>query len=530
MSDHADAVARMWAYHEHTKHSVERLQRSAHGLDWDNQPNPFRAYQGARLVALDGSPELPAIGTFEAMRRVAADAPADRVEPLTLADVGRLLYYSMAISAWKEVRGGGYRYSLRVNPSSGNLHPTETYVLSRGRADWPAGVDHYRVDEHALERRRDGDAVERLSAACRDDRVADAEIVVVLTSVFWREAWKYRDRAYRYCLHDAGHAAASVLIAAAGLGCHGYVIGRFVDKALAELIGAAGSDERPLVVLPIFTSAAGGPRAADASDAPLSPLHGEPNRLSAEVVAYPSIEAIQAATCLDESAGFVPVVSADGAAGPRRAPRFKSDPPLAEIVRRRRSAIDFDPSFSIDAATLHALLAAGFDDFPADFRGNAGGGAGADLIRAFVYVHSVSGLSPGVYRHDRIAGQLECLHSGDVRRLAARLSLGQVLAGHAVAAFSMIADLAGAARRFGPRGYRYAHFEAGFIGQRLYLAAEALGFNSTGIGAFFDDEVHTALGLTRDTGQVIYHFATGRAQRDDRIVTVVPPPTLVKDW
>jgi hypothetical protein len=62
----------------------------------------------------------------------------------------------------------------------------------------------------------------------------------------------------------------------------------------------------------------------------------------------------------------------------------------------------------------------------------------------------------------------------------------------------MIADLGEAARVFGNRGYRYVYFEAGAIGQRLYVGAEALGWNATGIGAFYDDDVHRYLGFLEE--------------------------------
>jgi len=84
-------------------------------------------------------------------------------------------------------------------------------------------------------------------------------------------------------------------------------------------------------------------------------------------------------------------------------------------------------------------------------------------------------------------------------------------------AFSMIADIDRAVRAHGDRGYRYVHFEAGAIGQRLYLAAEALGLGATGIGAFFDDEVHRYLNLARDQGEVVYHFAIGYPVPDPRL-------------
>jgi SagB-type dehydrogenase family enzyme len=112
---------------------------------------------------------------------------------------------------------------------------------------------------------------------------------------------------------------------------------------------------------------------------------------------------------------------------------------------------------------------------------------------------------------------LEQIKGGDQRVASAGLSLGQDLAGNACVAFSMIGDLGRAVCAHGDRGYRYVHFEAGAIGHRLYLAAEALGLGATGIGAFYDDEVHRYLNLASEQGQVVYHFAIGHPVPDTRI-------------
>ncbi|MEO7142686.1 MAG: SagB/ThcOx family dehydrogenase, partial [Bryobacteraceae bacterium] len=136
----------------------------------------------------------------------------------------------------------------------------------------------------------------------------------------------------------------------------------------------------------------------------------------------------------------------------------------------------------------------------------------------YLFVHRVAGLAPGLYRYDRADQSLQLLRAGDQRVVAAALSLGQDLAGNSCVTFSMVANFAAAMAVFGDRAYRYAHFEAGAIGQRLYLAAEALGFQSTGIGAFYDDLVQQYLGLTPGPGQVVYHFACGYAVLDDRLV------------
>jgi SagB-type dehydrogenase family enzyme len=119
-------------------------------------------------------------------------------------------------------------------------------------------------------------------------------------------------------------------------------------------------------------------------------------------------------------------------------------------------------------------------------------------VALYLYVHRVQDCEPGVYRWDRATGKLEALHRGDVQRVAAFLSLEQSLAGNSCFTISMIADLQEAARTFGNRGYRYVYFEAGAIGQRLYVGATALRWNATGIGAFYDDDVHRYLGFLEE--------------------------------
>jgi SagB-type dehydrogenase family enzyme len=143
--------------------------------------------------------------------------------------------------------------------------------------------------------------------------------------------------------------------------------------------------------------------------------------------------------------------------------------------------------------------------------------ASTRFIQLYLYVHRIDGLAPGVYKLWEERAELEPIHYGDQRIAAAGLSLRQDLAGNACVAFSMIADIERAVRAYGDRGYRYVHFEAGAIGHRLYLAAEALGLGATGIGAFYDDEVHRYLGLAPEEGQVVYHFAIGYPVPDPRL-------------
>ena len=496
-------------YHEFTKHSAQKLRRSQHVLDWENMPDPFRHYEGIPLLDLPAdppSPRKPGQSPYFAGEEVPTNqrACAAKYGPAFLS---QLLYYSAAISASKLVPSTGYRYALRVNPSSGNLHPTEFHFLTRGLKQWPDGAYHYRPSSHMAEQRAIGDAETILPGN-------SAPIVFLLTSIRWREAWKYRDRAYRYCLHDIGHAWQALALAASAMGCETFAIGHFADDEVARR-WRLHVDEWPMMLIELRGSSL--PlREPDAGETIW--YGGHPNRLSKETIAYPRIDAVHDATKLCE--GMCRMAEAEPArtgSGEFRLPAPASPRrPFGETARMRRSALNFYGGMqSMPLSQLSAILQAASTTLIADF-------AGARFIQLYLYVHRVEGLPPGVYRFwperaEPDHSELEAIKLGDQQVMAAGLSLGQELAGNACVAFSMIGDLERATRAHGDRGYRYVHFEAGAIGHRLYLAAEALGLGATGIGAFFDDEVHRYLGVTPERGQVVYHFAIGYPVPDPRV-------------
>ena len=219
-------------YHERTKHHFHRFAPGPGALDWANQPDPFRRYAGAPLVPLpilddDDEPRSPAYEDLYARGAVPA-------APLTLASLSRLLEYSLSLTAWKQA--GATRWALRANPSSGNLHPTEGYVLVGGVGELgeAPGLFHYAPEEHAFERR--ADCPQELLARLTRDLPASA-FLVGLSSVYWREAWKYGERAFRYCQHDAGHAIAALRLAAAALGWSALILDAMADETIDRLLG-----------------------------------------------------------------------------------------------------------------------------------------------------------------------------------------------------------------------------------------------------------------------------------------------------
>ena len=504
---------RLFAYHHATKHTYHSVRMNAHFLDWHNQPDPFRTYEGTTLIPLPADPGFPKAGTFATMAALAEGArPAHGSKSeshgavqLDLTWLSRLLWHSMAISAWKRVSRTGYHYSLRVNPSSGNLHPTETHLALLRFSGVNDGLYHYRADRHALELRSSGNWTEGIARDLALPWARKSPLIVGLTSAFWREAWKYRDRAYRYCCHDLGHAMMSLLLAAQASGLPGGVVAHFDDARLTHTLGLAGSDEAPmafLVFLPQGESPSG-----QLSPAPQQEPVGDPNELSPEEVPYDLLLGMHRATILSDPVGPVPRVSsanAGGAHDPPSLPGPARDALLGPTVRRRRSALDFDPwTPPMERDDVEQLLDFATRDWPADWRGNFSGEkpeaeSGTDFVTLYLYSHRVRGCESGIYCWNKFGRRLELLHRGNVERVAAYLSLEQGLAGNACFAVSMVADLAQAARVYGNRGYRYVHFEAGAIGQRLYVGAEAMGWNATGIGAFYDDDVHRYLGFLEE--------------------------------
>jgi SagB-type dehydrogenase family enzyme len=224
-------------YHESTQHSVESLKQALHVLDWANMPDSFRHYEGVPVLDLPADPPSPEIPALEVLHGVSGATPAGD-GPTFLS---QLLFYSAAISASKRVPSTGYRYALRVNPSSGNLHPTEFHFVTRGLKEWPDGLYHYRPFAHMAEQR----ALGGLEMTLAD---SSAPIVFVLTSIVWREAWKYRDRAYRYCLHDMGHAWQALALAARAIGCDSFAVGDFPDDAVAQFCRLY-EDEWPMLIV-----------------------------------------------------------------------------------------------------------------------------------------------------------------------------------------------------------------------------------------------------------------------------------------
>ena len=525
-------------YHQSSKHRLGAYARGPGRLDWATQPDPFRRYTGARLIALQ------TVEPTDAPRYDAVFDPARRPSAAqsNAHTVSRLLYDSLALSAWKQL--GDTRWALRVNASSGNLHPTEGYLICGpidDLCDRPM-VCHYAPREHALEVRAEFDPV--LWDALRG-RFPEHTLFIGLSSIHWREAWKYGQRAYRYCMHDAGHALGAISIAAAGLGWQTRLLDALGAEDLALLMGTsrahdAEREEADLLIACVPErqplDQVGLPEAALRAFASLA-WQGRPNRLSPSHIDW-GMEDIAAAV-----------------RKPRGAPHcegFENPPPLRvleqrplslrHIIRQRRSAVAMDGQTWLSRDTFYRILhrtlaAAGAIPFAAL--------PWKPHIHLAVLVHRVHDLSRGLYLLVRDPAQTDALQralsaangwqkppgcpeqlplyslvEADARAAARQTACHQDIASDGCFSLAMLAEYTQPLQRYGPWFYPRLYWEAGMIGQLLYLEAEAAGIRSTGIGCFFDDAVHELLGLEDRAFQDVYHFTVGGPLDDTRLTTL----------
>jgi SagB-type dehydrogenase family enzyme len=536
-------------YHEATKHHFNRFARSLGYLDWATQPDPFRRYHGAATRELPRAPlavDVPYAALYSPPSQRFGEA-GDRVAPQPIDDhsIGEFLRCSMGLSAWKQY--GSSRWALRVNPSSGNLHPTEAWIVHDGR------VGHYAPREHALE--------ERCVFDPRTSNVVAAGdfFLVALTSIIWREAWKYGERGFRYCQHDAGHAIGALRFAAAMLGWRMRLQRHWSDAQVATLLGLdrdadydGAEREDPECIALVSSQPGFGIRDSgfdpELRDSGFDPellveaarggaWRGRANRLSSNRVDWPIIDEVAEATRYPGSGFGIRDSRFDRL--PTADPRRSDTGPLArQIILQRRSALAFNPRGVLQRAAFLSMLARlrtpappwDVIDWPPH-------------VHLVLFVHRVQDMTPGIYACLRDPAVLdewkssmrpeflwEPVEPGDpanlfllvpieAGRIANRLSCDQEIAEDGFFALSMLARFEGALRERGEWFYRRLFWECGLVGQVLYLEAEAAGARATGIGCYYDDPVHELLGLSGHEWQSLYHFSMGLPVEDTRLTS-----------
>jgi SagB-type dehydrogenase family enzyme len=465
-------------YHERTKHSPLSVRTVPHFLDWENQPLAFKVYPTVE------SRPLPPVSAVSP----SSSGPAS----LDVETLSRLLFHTAGIT--KHLRSPRGPMPFRAAACTGALYHVEVYLATGAISGLDAGLYHYDPRSHALDRLRSGDCRAPLvEASGGEEHAASARTILALTTTYWRNAWKYRARAYRHAFWDSGTMLANLFAMGEAGGIPMHLLLGFADEEVHRLLDVDSEKESAVALVAI----ADGGEPSPAAPAPaLEPTGLETTPLSAEEVDYPEIRAMQRASSLGSGAE----AREWRVAGPPLSTRHRGTdttlrhldelslspmdlPRVEQVIRKRGSSRAFQRTAGIHYRALSAILAAATRGVGADALPS-----GTTLSDPYVMVHDVEGLPPGAYAFHPRARGLDLLRGGNVRSNARFLDLEQDLAADAAANLYLLVDLEPVLARYGNRGYRVAELEGGIIGGRVYLAAYGLGLGATGL-TFFDDAV-----------------------------------------
>ncbi|MEA1918554.1 MAG: SagB/ThcOx family dehydrogenase, partial [Campylobacterota bacterium] len=169
-------------YHDRTKHRPSRYAASLGYMDWATQPDPFRSYSGSDYLELPLSFEH----STPPYHLIFEEGTVPKA-PLHVRSISQLFQFSLGIALWKSAQGN--RWALRCNASSGNLQPTEAYIIAPPieGISTETTVSHYAPKTHGLE------VLNSFSSTFWSD-LPQGSFLVSLSSIVWREAWKYGER------------------------------------------------------------------------------------------------------------------------------------------------------------------------------------------------------------------------------------------------------------------------------------------------------------------------------------------------
>lgn len=486
MSNNDRDAARV--YHEVTKHSYASVRSNPHFLDWENRPLPYKIYPAAGAIALPRELNLSVMPATAAIAGgAAAAAPGDT--PIDLEALTRILFCADGLTRSKTVAGEEYHF--RAASSAGALYPIEIYLAATEVEGIEPGLYHFSPADLKLRGLRRGDWREYLArAAAMRPSLIQARAILVLSAIFWRSAWKYRARAFRYCFWDAGTILANLLAAANAEGLAAEIVTAFEDARVERLIDTDGEREGAICMVALGrtrrTAEEPGGGTSGAESAALAPLGLDTVPLSARETTYDDLVKIHRASRLKAIDEVRRVAAAPLRPEPAPAaidsilPAVLPDSDalgLGETILRRgstrvfaREPIGIGEVATIMATSRHPLRA----DFPS-------------MVESYLIVNAVDGIAAGAYYYRREAGTFEPLKRGDFRGEAGYLCLEQPLGADCSVLICYMANLDCALDALGNRGYRDAHLEAGILGGRAYLAAYSLGRGATGL-TFYDDD------------------------------------------
>ncbi len=492
-------------YHNYTNHPQKSLRNLLWKLDWSNRPIPYKVYTSLEPIAL---PTDLAPSPVSALDAIASTGPtADGEQIPDLQTLARLCFFANGVT--KHIRlAPGERMAVRAAACTGALFHIELYIVCGDLPGLAAGVYHFSAHDNSLRQLRAGDFRQVLvQASANEPSLATAPVIMIHTSTFWRNAWKYQERAYRHAFWDDGTILANLLAVASARQLPAKIVMGFVDETVNQLLAIEGLGEAAINLVALGHTEQPVPQAPEVAQ-----LHLHTAPLSRQVIDFLLIEEMHQASSLSlteevaEWRGEPPSHALPEARSnlfPLQPVETAPDTPIETVIRKRGSTRQFART-PISFEQLSTMLLRSTRGIAADSLDPPG----RLLSDAYLIVTAVDGLSPGIYVLHREQQAIELLKGGEFRKQAEYLAFRQDLGGDAAVNIYFMVDLKAVLARFGNRGYRLAQLEAAIMAGKLYLAAYALGLGATGL-TFYDDDVTAFFSPHAEGKSVMFLLALG---------------------
>jgi SagB-type dehydrogenase family enzyme len=486
-------------YHKST--CYERHKLDGHFLDWDNRPSIYKSYSPLTTV------DFPKPGGFQPCNLWALEKDSMTASGiLDFKGLAEILDLSYCHTARAKHPDGDFYY--RSVASAGALYPIEIYAAVYSVSGLVPGVYHYNLKNRQLVLLREGTYHREIMNASWDETIKNAAVTFFITGIFFRSAWKYRDRAYRYILLDAGHLLQNLLLALSSKKIPFSFVFDFMDQAINKILDLDQAREACLAWVHFGTAMDDSHTSApiDLQDISVEPLTEE-DETHRHAIIYDSIRDIHRAGIIEAlpspRAGAIRLTTAQTATSWHEIPKFekiKNELNYPEAVFLRRSKRNFK-DHPLDFPRFARLL----DVLSLSLNPTENYLSAVDV--GFL-ANSIEGLKPGFYLYDDGRRKVGLVEEGVQGPVMAHVCLDQQWLRHAAVHFLFMCNFKKIDSVWGPRGYRYAMMTAGKMGQLIYVGATALGLGCCGIGALYDGEAQELLGLDRDCF-VAYLVAVG---------------------
>ncbi len=493
----------------HLATSYDRYDIKGHFIDWENQPDLFKSYAETEAIPLPKVKEYPKKSLWELVREKNNHTDLKVLDLYLLSRIFSIGYSHTA----KRFHGSGYLY-YRSAASAGALYPNEIYLGAYNVKDLNHGLYHYNIGSMALTPLRIGNFSRYTAEAIGQPNEKDIVATLFVTAIFFRSAWKYRARSFRYVLLDAGHVLQNLIIALKAEGLSFTLHYDFMDKHLAHLIALDNKREVCLACINVH-----GKSSKIVSETTniesLPPKFAEASTVANHEILYDEIhdiyqsgieipENIGTDLCIRDNLGVLPKkwIQID------KRNKIEKEKEFVESVIHRRSKRNFinKTLSNITFMRLLNLICFSFVQNSLKERGIP------PSITIGLLANNIGDLQNGFYLMDPPEWKIGLIAERELTEKMSSACLDQKWLRSASVHFLFISNLAVIEKNWGSRGYRYAMLTAGRLGQTIYLGATALNLGCCGIGALYDNEAGNLLGLN-DESFLLYLVAVGHVKK-----------------